>query len=49
MAMTDDWDVVEIWRDDPGDSGGEVEFADVGEGEAKLAPMHGSQMTSARL
>ena len=28
----DDWDVVEIWRDDPGADSDEVEFADVGQG-----------------
>jgi methylase of polypeptide subunit release factors len=30
-----DWDVVEIWRDDPSSGGGEVESVDVGEGEAR--------------
>ena len=31
----DVWDVVEIWRDDPGVGGGEVESVDVGEGEVR--------------
>jgi methylase of polypeptide subunit release factors len=31
----DAWDVVEIWRDDPGAGGGEVESVDIGEGEAR--------------
>jgi methylase of polypeptide subunit release factors len=31
----DDWEVVEIWRDDPGADGGGVDFVDVGEGEAR--------------
>jgi methylase of polypeptide subunit release factors len=31
----DDWEVVEIWRDDPGADGGEADFADVGEGKAR--------------
>ena len=29
----DDWEVVEIWRDDPGVDGGEVESMNVGDGE----------------
>jgi methylase of polypeptide subunit release factors len=31
----DDWNVVEIWRDDPGADTDEVEFADVGQGEGR--------------
>jgi methylase of polypeptide subunit release factors len=31
----DDWEVVEIWRDDPGADGDGVEFVDVGEGEGR--------------
>jgi methylase of polypeptide subunit release factors len=31
----DDWEVVEIWRDDPGAGGVQVEFSDVGEGKAR--------------
>jgi methylase of polypeptide subunit release factors len=31
----DKWDVLEIWRDDPGSRGGEVEFVDVGEGDGR--------------
>lgn len=31
----DAWDVVEIWRDDPGAGGGEVQSVDVGEGEVR--------------
>lgn len=35
-GMADDkWDVLEIWRDDPGSRGGEVEFVDVGEGDGR--------------
>ena len=31
----DHWEAVEIWRDDPGASEGEVEFVGVGEGEGR--------------
>lgn len=31
----EDWEAVEIWRDDPGAGGDEVEFVDVGEGEGR--------------